>query len=347
VDGVHVLRLPTFIDRTRSGIRRVLSYASFSAAAALLGNASIPRPDIVWTYQIGLPGVAISLMRDAPLIHEVQDLWPEWSATGEMGIRSGSLAYRMLQAQETMIYRRAHMVTTISEGFKKRLTAKGVPEEKIRVIPNWGNEVHFRPLPPDMSLGEREGLSGRFNVIYGGNIGTAQGLGVVLQAARLLTDLPTVQFVIIGDGVERAGLIAEAEGQGLGDVRFLGSRPPDQMAQYYAHADVLLIHLLQNPIYDMTIPSKTYAYLACGRPILAALSGETADLIRRLGAGITCAPGDPTALARAVRDIHGCDENERRRMGDAARAAFLREFSRRSLVDGYESIFNEVLHGRG
>jgi glycosyltransferase involved in cell wall biosynthesis len=287
------------------------------------------------------------MLRGAPLIHEVQDLWPEWSTSGEMGIRSESPAYRILQAQEKMIYHRARIVTTISEGFKKRLAGKGVPEAKIRVIPNWGNEVNFRPVAPDRALGKREGLNGRFNVIYGGNIGTAQGLDVILAAARLLRDLPAVQFVMIGDGVERASLTAAAEEQGLSNVRFLGSKSPDQMAHYFAHADVLLIHLLQNPLYEITIPSKTYAYLASGRPVLAALAGETAQLIRRLEAGITCPPGNPAALAEAVRDIYSRGESERRRMGDAARAAFLREFSRQSLVDCYESVFREALDVRG
>ena len=186
----------------------------------------------------------------------------------------------------------------------------------------------FAPWRCDPELGEREGLSGRFNVIYGGNVGAAQGLGVALDAAKLLRESPQVQFVIIGDGVEREALETRASEQGLDNVRFLGSRPPDQMARYFAFADVLFLHLAQDPAYEITIPSKTYAYLASGRPILAAAHGDVAALVRETGAGVVCSPADPVALAAAIRGLLALPEEQRDVMGQLGRNAFLASFTR-------------------
>ena len=268
VDGVRVLRVAHVIDRSRSALRRILSYASFSLTATVLGALLLGQTDVIWTYQIGLPGVASAAIKGSPLLHDVQDLWPDWGRSATHGLNNW--LSQILVAQEKLVYRRATMITTISQGFRRILLDRGVPAEKIEVIPNWANDENFRPVEPDIELGIREGLIERFNVIYGGNVGTAQGLGVVLDAARLIRDLSQVQFVIIGDGVEREGLAARAAEQGLDNIRFLGSRPSNQIAQYFAFADVLLLHLAPDPAYQVTIPSKAYAYMASGKPILAA-----------------------------------------------------------------------------
>lgn len=344
IDGVRVLRVAHMIDRSRSAIRRILSYTTFSFTAAVLGAFLLDRPDAIWTYQIGLPGVALASLKAVPLIHEVQDLWPDWGKTATSGL-TGWLA-SLLAAQEKLIYRRASIVTTISQGFKRALLARGVPAGKIEVIPNWANDQNFRPVSRDPELGERAGLVDHFNVIYGGNIGAAQSLSVVLDAAVLLRDLPEVQFVMIGDGVEREALADRAKSENLHNVRFLGSRSPDQMAQYLAYADVLFLHLAQDPAYEITIPSKTYAYLASGRPILAAARGDVADLIRETGAGIVCPPQNPAALAEAVRRLLVMPVEQRDGMGRSGRDAFVARFLRSELVTQYEKLASRLSRPR-
>lgn len=340
IDGVRVLRIGHIIDRSRSAIRRILSYTSFSLSAIVIGALLIEKPDIIWTYQIGLPGVAIAAIKSARLIHEVQDLWPDWGMKATKGL-SGWLN-SVLIAQEKLVYRRADAVTTISQGFRSALLTRGVQSKRINVIPNWANDHNFRPVARKLELGDRERLTARFNVMYAGNIGAAQGLGVVLKAASLLRDSPQVQFVIIGDGMERESLEARARALGLPTVRFLGSRPHDQMAQYFAFADVLLLHLAQDPAYEITIPSKTYAYLASGRPILAAARGDVADLILEKGAGLVCPPEDPMALAESIREFISLTKEQRNLMGQAGRDAFLKSYTRSHLSDRYEELMESV-----
>lgn len=341
IDGVRVVRLPVLIDRSKSGKRRALSYFSYALLAPILGAFECRKVDAIWTYQIGLPGVFLSKLTGAPLIHEVQDLWPEWSVSG--GLSMGSRLYRVLDRVERAIYRRARAITTISHGFKQALIAKGVPADKITIVPNWANDAYFQPVERDSALAAEEGLAGRFNVIYGGNIGTAQALGVVLDAASQLSDLEDVQFVLIGDGMERVRLAAEASSRGLDNVRFLGARAPERMASYLAWASALLLTLKPCPEYELTIPSKTYAYLAVGRPILAAASGEVAMLVKELDAGVVCAPGNPSALAQAVRGLHALPGTAREAMGERGRQGFLKRFTRKVLVDEYEELLDSVV----
>ena len=339
-DGVRVLRLPYVMSRSRSALRRVFSYSSFSLMTTLAGVFRAWRPDVIWTNQVGLPGVLLSFLGGTVLVHEVQDLWPEWTETANLGIKAW--LYQALERQQNLVYRRANVITTISKGFKQWLVQKGVPAEKIKVIPNWADGKLFRPVQRDQALGTEESLAGHFNVIYGGNVGIAQALDVVLGATELLRDLPDVQFVIIGDGVERKRLELKASNRGLDNVRFLGSRPPEKMAGYLAWADVLLIHLERDPRYEITIPSKTYAYLACGRPILAASSGDVADLIREHSAGMVIPSEEPAALASAVRELRAMPVTERERYGQNARRAFVKHFDRQVLVRRYEEIFASV-----
>jgi glycosyltransferase involved in cell wall biosynthesis len=341
IDGVSVLRVPFIVDRSKSGLRRILSFTSFALSVTAAVKSLKSTPSVIWTYQLGLPGVVLSKLMHTSWVHEVQDLWPEWGKSGGMGV--DGVLYNLLDAQERFIYRNAHAITTISEGFKNALVEKGVPPDKITVIPNWANEPQLQPCSIDPAALDAEGLAGRFNVLYGGNIGTAQGLGVVLDAAERLRDLPRVQFVIIGDGVERESLERQASDRHINNVRFLGSRPPSSMAGYYAEADVLLIHLKQSREYTITIPSKTYSYLAAGKPIIAAASGEVAALVTRIGTGVACTPENPDSLAGAVRILYDCSASQRDEMGKRGYESFHKSFSRQVLVGEYEALFHHII----
>jgi glycosyltransferase involved in cell wall biosynthesis len=343
LDGVQVLRVPHLIDRSRSAARRLLSYLSFSVTSLCLGIVKIQRPDVIWTYQIGLPGAAMSVLRGVPLVHEVQDLWPEWGNTADLGLKGW--LYRLLEQQERMIYRRARVVVTITDSFRSILVQKGVPSDMIEVIPNWVNESVFRPATYDPHLAQKEGFAGYFNVLYVGNIGAAQSLQIVLDAAELLRAASRIRFVIIGDGVERAPLETQARQRGLGNVRFLGSRPQDQAAGYMALADVLFLHLKHDPVYDITIPSKTYGYLAAAKPILAAAEGELADLINKTQSGIVCPPENPTALAEAVMRLADMPEAQRAALGQAGYRAIITDYARATLGKRYADLFERVVAG--
>ncbi len=341
LDGVRVLRVPHLVDRSRSAVRRLLSYSSFLMSSLCLGTLKIEKPDVLWTYQIGLPGVLMGALRGVPLVHELQDLWPEWGQASGFGFKAW--LYLLLERQERLIYSRAQAIVTITQSFKSILVQKGVPTEKVEVIPNWVNEATFYPAAYDADLARSEGFAGYFNVVYVGNVGAAQALQVVLDAAELLRASSCIRFVIIGDGVERAALEQQAHERGLDNVRFLGSRPQNQAASYMALADVLFLHLKRDPVYTITIPSKTYGYLAASKPVLAAAEGELAHLIDELQAGMVCLPEDAAALAGAVRRLEDMPEGQRSAMGQAGYRAVSTDYARAALGKRYAELFERVI----
>lgn len=344
LDGVKLLRLPYVMDRSRASVRRIASYTYFSILTLGASLLQHWRPDVIWTNQVGYPGIWLKALTGVPLVHEVQDLWPEWAKTANFGFKEW--LYKILDRRQLSLYSKADRITVITKGFKRWLIDKGVPEDKIDVIPNWADYTQYHPVPRDEKLGVREGLYGHFNVIYTGNIGAAQALGVVLDAARKLEDLSTLQFVIIGEGLEKDQLIQQAKNMNLKNVCFLGQRPTSAMSEYLAWADVLFLHLKHDPAYEITIPSKTYSYLASGKFILAAASGDVADLIQECKAGIAIQAEDPDILAATVRQLHKMAPAERESFGQNAARAAITKFDRMHLIQQYEEVFTSVVSGK-
>jgi len=347
LDGIRVLRLPLFPDHSPSAVRRVLNYGSFAVTAALLGSALSGAVDAMYAEHppltIGAAAWILGRVRRVPFLYGINDLWPESIEATRM-VRSRRLL-DYIGRLERFVYRRAAAIAVISPGVKENLVGKGVPPDKIHVIPHWADETLYRPLPPDPVLAQDLGMTGRFNVVFAGQLGLAQGLAVVLDAAEELSDLAEVQFVLVGDGTDASRLRHEAGQRGLRNVRFLGRQPSERMPSIFAISDVLLVTLRDHPLFRITIPSKTIAYMACGRPMLMAVEGDAADLIQAAGAGVTCRAGDAKDLAEAVRRLRGMPRTALEDMGRAGRAAFLASYSRRILLDRYESILLGMTRG--
>jgi glycosyltransferase involved in cell wall biosynthesis len=328
--GVPVVRVPLYPEHSRSGLLRVFNYLSFALSSAILGPWLIKRPHVVFVYHppltIGLPAYVLSRFWHVPFVYQIQDMWPETLRATGMLQNPGLL--RLVSRFAQWIYKKAQIILVISPGFRRNLIEKGVSSRKIRVISNWIDPNIYYPQDPDPKLAEKLGLDKRFNIIYAGNMGEGQGLETVLESAILLSDLPEVQFVFIGDGIALPRLRQFVEERKIDNIRFLGRYPYHAMQDLYALADVLLIHLKDDPLFRITIPSKTLAYMATGKPILAAGNGDISDLITKVGAGITCPPGNGRALAASVRQLFSMSADERRNMGKQGRQAASNQYSK-------------------
>ncbi|MGH8104006.1 MAG: glycosyltransferase family 4 protein [bacterium] len=348
LDGIRILRLPLYPDHSRSVVRRVLSYGSFAVAAALLGSVMSGPVEVMFAEHppltIGLAAWVLGRIRRAPFLYKINDLWPESvEATGMVRSRQ---VLDLMGRLERFVYRRAAAIAVISPGFKANLVGKGVPPDKVHVIPHWADEFLYRPVPRDPDLARNVGMAGRFNVVFAGQLGLAQGLGVILDAAEGLSDLADVQFVLIGDGTDAERLRLAAAQRGLKNVHFLGRQPAERMPYFFALADMLLVHLKRDPLFEITIPGKISAYLACGRPILCAVAGDAADAVQHVGAGLVCPPEDPAALSQAVRDLYVMPGEKREAMGRAGRRAFLANYTRALSVTRYEALLTGVAQQR-
>ena len=337
----QVRRVP-LIPRGRSGsLRLALNYLSHAFLATVLAPFQARGEfDAILVYEpspmtIGVPARVLRALKRAPLLFWVQDLWPEsLSATG--AVRSRTLL-ALVDRVIKWIYRGCDRVLVQSEAFVASVQAHGVPLERIRYLPN-SAEDFYRKLEPEA----QSELPAGFRVMYAGNIGAAQDFATILAAAERLRGEPHIQWIVLGDGRMREWVASEVKRRGLGNVHLLGQRPAESMPRYFAHADVLLATLRREPIFAYTIPSKIQSYLACGRPVIAAMEGEGGRIVRSAGAGWAVAPEDPGALAEAVRAASRLERTELDAMGNRGEAWFREHFEREKLLSRLEGFLQEV-----
>lgn len=345
-EGVDVVRVP-MITRGRSrGLRLPINYASFAASASLLGPMRVKGDfDAVFVFEpspitVGLPAIVMSRVKSAPILFWVQDLWPE-TLTAAGAVKS-PWVLRQVDRLVRFIYKRCARVLVQSRAFQPHVESQGVPPERIEYFPNWAEGI-FEPVDLEPDAPEHAELPEGFRILFAGNIGVSQSFETILEAAELTRDVPEIQWCILGDGREKDRVAAEINSRRLDDtVHLLGRRPVETMPRYYAAADALLCTLKRDPVFAMTIPSKVQSYLACERPILAALDGEGADVVREAAAGRVCPAEDAAGLAAAARELYSATEVERRRMGTNGRRYYERHFEREQLLDRLERMLEEA-----
>jgi colanic acid biosynthesis glycosyl transferase WcaI len=346
MEGIPVLRVPLYPSHDTSAIRRIANYATFALSAATIGAAAVKPADVMYVYHppatVALPAIMIQGMRRIPFVYDIQDLWPDTlSATGM--VNNGFLT-GLVDRWCRMVYRAASKIVVLSPGFKDVLVHRSVPEEKIEVIYNWCDEGQIPKAPKNESLAKELGFSGRFNVLFAGTMGKAQALEAVLDAAgRIGGRIPEIQFVFVGGGIDVDRLQEIARERRLTNVLFLPRRPVSEIGEILNLADVLLVHLKDDPLFRITIPSKIQAYLAVGRPILVGVRGDAADLVRRAGAGVDCLPENPESLSEAVEKFYRMPRAFLNEMGDNGRRYYQKELSLSTGVSRFEEVFRSVV----
>jgi colanic acid biosynthesis glycosyl transferase WcaI len=347
--GIAVHRVALYPSHDRSAVRRAANYASFALSAAVLGPLLVKRPDVAYVYHppatVGLPAMALRTLVGCPVVYDIQDLWPDTVAS------SGMMGNRWIEAALArwcrLVYSQVDRIAVLSPGFRETLVRRGVAAEKIEVIYNWADEASLRCAGPDENVARRFGVAGRFNVVFAGTMGLVQKLDGVLEAARICAaTVPDVQFVFVGGGVDKARLEQRAADMQLPNVRFLPRQPMETIGGILSAADALLVHLQDDPLFRITIPSKTQAYLATGRPIVMAVAGDAASLVERSGGGVICPPENPAALAEAVKRLRMMPRAEREAMGDKGRAFYDRHLSLAVGVEKFERLFEAAVQGR-
>ena len=348
--GVRVIRAP-LVPRGRSGrIGLVVNYLSY----ALLASAAAPflcrgDYDAILVFEpspitVGLPAVVLKWLKRAPLLFWVQDLWPEnLSATGM--VRSHWVLAAVARFAR-FLYRRSDLVLVQSEAFTAPIRALGIEERKILYYPN-SAEAIYRPVAAGAPAPGQPPLPEGFRVMFAGNIGAAQDFETILGAAERLRGESAIHWTIVGDGRMQPWVEAEIARRGLsGTVHLLGRHPMEAMPPLFAEADAMLVTLRNEPVFALTIPSKLQSYLACGRPIVAALDGEGARVVREAGAGVAVPAGDARALADAVLGLARRPRPEREAMGASGRRYFERHFERALLLARLEGWMTDLAAGR-
>lgn len=338
--GYRVLRLPVFRSPEPLAWNRVLNYLTFVLFAAARG-IFLDRPDAILAVSplpAGFAALALSTLHRAPLVYDLQDIWPD--SARAVGVMKRGLALRLLGGLERLLYRRSARIVVISEGFREYLANLGVPRERVRVISNGVDAELFRDAEPEQRLRRAQPLRGRFVVGYVGNHGLAQGLDTVIDAADRLR-ASAVAFLLIGEGVEKSRLERKARHAGLDNVRFLRGVPRGRVPRLLAACDAGLVILRDDPLFRITIPSKLYEYMAAGKPVLCSVGGETAGVVVSARCGIVVPPSDGAALADAVlalaRDPARCAA-----MGEYGKVSVREHFSTAAMMAAYAEAIESV-----
>ena len=336
-NGVNIIRLPMFPRGKRLPmlLLNVLSYI-FSGYIWTLFNRK--KFDLVYFFGLspvitGLPAVFFKNKNRLPLVSNIQDLWPE-SMEQVLGIKNRA-ASGIINVLIDHLYKQSDLVLCTSKSFVKNITARGHDEEKVVYWPQF-----FESAEGISEEAERPAEFSRgFNIVFAGNIGEAQGLEAVIDAAAMLRG--DVHWYLIGDGRARAELMRRAESRKVQRwVHFLGKKPEAECLRYIKCADCALLPLKYGGILSLTIPAKFQTYLSCGVPVLAAACGEVSEITVSEGCGVYAEPENPAEISAAVLKLMNMPEDKRREIGLRARECFNKNFRKDRLTDELEIYFS-------
>jgi colanic acid biosynthesis glycosyl transferase WcaI len=329
VGDQRVSRYPFVPGHDPSTVKRVMMYTSFAGSSLLSVAPVLRHADAAVVY--GSPvtaanaALAARIRYGVPFVLIVQDVWPDSVfAAGFMtkGVRS-RVAHRLLDSYTQRVYQQASAIVVISEGMRELLLSRGVPEEKLHVIYNWGDEPRYRtPVVP-----RERGAGEPLKIMYAGSMGPPQGLDVALRALALLPK-DRFQLTFVGGGIDEENLKRLAAQLDLTNATFLGGRTSEEMPETLAAAHVHYVSLRDHPLFSVTMPSKLQALLLAGLPIVAGLTGEPGATVERSGAGWVCPPGDVAALARTLEHIESLPMSELRARGEAGRRYYFEQMAR-------------------
>jgi colanic acid biosynthesis glycosyl transferase WcaI len=325
----------------RNILRRAAAYAGYSTLVAAIGMRGGPVDGVLAMsppLTLGLAGRAIAARRRAPLIFNVQDVYPDVAV--ELGVLVNPRVIALARRLERICYERADAVTVLSEDLKENVLVKARSDTRVQVIPNFVDTSTITPREADNAYRREFGLTGKRVVMYAGNVGLSQSLDLIVDAAAALAYEEDLVFVINGGGAARPALERKAEG--LPNVRFVDIQPPDRLPEVLAAADLHLVPLKRG-LARSSVPSKTYSVMAAGRPQLASVDGgsEITRLLELSGGGVAVAPEDPEAFTKALRDLLDAPERMEE-MGRAARAFVEGWASPAAVGRAYEELFEEL-----
>jgi len=341
-DGISVWRCFTYAALHRSFAHRVAAFFSFMLSSFLVG-LRVREVDLVWgtsppIFQ-GLSALALARVKRVPFLFEVRDLWPTFAI--DLGVLRSPLLIALSRGLEKFLYRAADQIIVNSPGFLPHLRACGVPDSKIGVVANGVDAAKFDPANRGEALRREWGLEDKFVALYAGAHGLANDLGVVLDAARILDGESNIAFVLVGDGKEKVNLIRRAQAAALTNVHFVAAQPKERMPQVLAAADVCIAILKNIPMFTTTYPNKVFDYMAAGRPTVLAIDGVIRQVIEQSDGGVFVPPGNPRALADAVR-AYSQDRSLCQRHAQNARAFVVEHFARDKQARELERIVTQM-----
>ena len=338
-NGVHITHVP-IIPRKHNPVTRLLNYHSYPIAANKEVGKLSGDYDVVFANQSSPvmmvePAITYGKKWHKNVVMYCMDLWPASLTVG--GVKKNSPIYKFYYDISKKIYTSADVIMVTSRMFKNYFKEEfGIPDEKLIYLPQYAlSEFDEIPESP---------VKDTTDFLFAGNVGMAQNLYVVLRAAKIIQDEgltdngKKIQFHIVGDGQELENLKKYVTDNGIENVIFHGRKPQEEMPQFYAFADAMMVTLTDDPLVALTLPAKVQSYMAAGKPIIASANGEIANVMKESGAGFCANADDEEGLVECVLQFLGVD---REQFGKNAKEYYEKNFSRNVVMDKLEKILIE------
>jgi len=325
---------------------RFIPFFHFHVFSCIAGVIVFKRPDIIIVpsppITIGICAWLLGLIHKAKYIYNVQEIYPDCAIN--LGAIRNPLIIRLLYKIEAFVYRKSAVITVIAPKMAHRLLEKGVPPNKIRVIPNFVDINDMYPLPKDNAFSRKYNVHNKFVVCYAGNMGPAQDIETIVDCAHILKDKQDIHFMLIGEGMLQDKLIEKAKKIKLSNVTFFPYQPYSLVPQIYAASDLCLVPQLSE-ITSSAIPSKVYRIMACGRPVLATteLQSDLSELVTKGKCGIVVKSGSAGSLAGAIITAHERPDLLRS-MGKAGRDYVLKNYTREAICKLYHELITSLVN---
>lgn len=332
INGVKIHRCFT-IPRKTGVIHRFLNYYSYAISSSRYVKKQLASDfDVVYVNQLspvmmGKAGVAYSRKYKVPTVMYCLDLWPESLIAG--GIKRDSFIYKFFHGVSGKIYTKMDEILITSKLFTDYLNREfGISEEKTKYLPQYAEDI-FETLP------EKEDIE-FFDFMFAGNIGAVQSVDTILKAAVILkAEYTNIHWHIVGGGTDLNRLKQIAAENKLDNVIFYGRKQLEEMPEFYKMADAMLVTLKADPVLSLTLPGKVQSYMAAGKPIIGAIDGETAEVIRAAHCGLCGKAQDALALAENIRKF--IKSKDRLQMGRNARTFYEEHFEQQRFMAQLES----------
>jgi colanic acid biosynthesis glycosyl transferase WcaI len=347
IDGITINRVPSFLDHSHSGLKRMLSYITFAISASLIGQFLVKKHDIIFVYHapstIAIPAIYLKLIYHSKIFYDINDYWPD--TVVELGMLKNRILIFLLTQFCNLTYIFFDHINVVSNGYKKKLLNLGVSNNKISLIYNWSLPINNLKSKHYDQYSEL--FKNYFTIVYAGNVGQAQNLDIILDVVEefLKNDIQNIKFFIIGSGVEKVFLENEVKKRNLSEfIIFTGFIPSDNIGQFLENASALFLHLRKIPLFDITIPSKLVSYFIYSKPILCGVGGESAEIVSESKSGLCFEPQDVSDLKLKIIELISLTKFERDEMGKSGRyiydSLFSFEIGSKKIIDEMQILTN-------
>ncbi|MBR5276142.1 MAG: glycosyltransferase family 4 protein [Bacteroidaceae bacterium] len=305
MDGIKVVRVWSYMTANKGFIKRIIDFISFSVTSFIAGL--FQKCDVIVAtspqFFTALSGRTLHFFKRRPWIMEVRDLWPD--SIKAVGAMKESFVLKYFSKEELWCYKSARKIVVVTNSFKREISNKGIPAEKISVVKNGANTDLFKPRAKSPELLKKLGLEGRRVLGYVGTLGMAHKIDFLIDCVK---DLDDYALMILGNGAERDNIKQKIESEGLKNIVLIDSVPKELVPEYIALQDAALVNLRKSPLFTTVIPSKIFETASMRIPILLGVDGEAREMVEEFGAGLFYEPENKAEFLERLNTLFSSKE---------------------------------------